>query len=108
MVNFSIPINLKLISDFSLVIFFIPHKTSNTFFDKQLLAINYKAPYDKKLVSDSIIEDTVEILDEMKEDDELNPEADEDLSAMINDIDVDIDKDDLDEDGDMPIPENLI
>ena len=87
--------------------FFIDYKTVNTFFDKQLLAINYKAPYDKKLISDSLIEDKMEVLED-KDDGELNPDADEDLSAMINDIDVDVDKDDIDEDGDMDIPEDFL
>jgi hypothetical protein len=77
---------------------FNQHTTINTFFDKQLIAINYKAPYDKKITSDTLIEPVTEILDENKDEGELDANLDEDLTALIEDIDQEEGNFDIDDD----------
>jgi hypothetical protein len=77
---------------------FNQHTTVNTFFDKQLIAINYKAPYDKKITSDTLIEPVIEILDENKDEGELDANLDEDLTALIEEIDQEEGNFDIDDD----------
>ena len=72
------------------------YNTFNTFFDKQLNGFNYKSAYDKKLTEEIISEGRV--LEEADDSGELDPVLDEDLDALINDIDQE--ENPLDRDGD--------